>query len=63
MIPELQPTSSVIRISPEIDVPITPRVRRLIDTAPFRRLAGVTQLGLVSLVAERRVRAWQGHGL
>lgn len=50
MIPELQPTSSVIRISPEIDVPITPRVRRLIDTAPFRRLAGVTQLGLVSLV-------------
>ncbi len=50
MIPELQPTASVIRISPEIDVPITPRVRRLIDTAPFRRLAGVTQLGLVSLV-------------
>lgn len=50
MIPELQPTSSVIRISPEIDVPITSRVRRLIDTAPFRRLAGVTQLGLVSLV-------------
>ena len=50
MIPELQPTPSVIRISPEIDVPITPRVRRLIDTAPFRRLAGVTQLGLVSLV-------------
>lgn len=50
MIPELQPTSSVIRISPEIDVPITSRVRRLIDTAAFRRLAGVTQLGLVCLV-------------
>jgi HD superfamily phosphohydrolase len=50
MIPELQPTASVIRISPEMDVPITPRVRRLIDTAPFRRLAGVSQLGLVSLV-------------
>lgn len=50
MIPELQPAASVIRISPEIDVPITPRVRRLIDTAPFRRLAGVSQLGLVSLV-------------
>lgn len=50
MIPELQPTASVIRISPEIDVPITSRVRRLIDTAAFRRLAGITQLGLVSLV-------------
>lgn len=40
----------MIRISPEIDVPITPRVRRLIDTPPFRRLSGVTQLGLVSLI-------------
>ena len=50
MIPELQPTSSMIRISPELDVPITPRIRRLIDTPPFRRLAGVTQLGLVSLI-------------
>jgi hypothetical protein len=50
MIPELQPTSSVIRISPEIDVPITSRVRRLIDTAAFRRLSGITQLGLDSLV-------------
>jgi len=50
MIPELQPTSSVVRISPEIDVPITSRVRRLIDTASFRRLAGVSQLGLVALI-------------
>jgi HD superfamily phosphohydrolase len=50
MIPELQPTASVIRISPEIDVPITTRVRRLLDTAAFRRLAGISQLGLVSLV-------------
>ena len=50
MIPELQPTNSMIRVAPEIDVPLTPRVRRLIDTPQFRRLAGVSQLGLVSLV-------------
>ena len=41
---------SLIRIPPEIDVPLTPRVRLLIDTADFRRLARVSQLGLVSLV-------------
>lgn len=41
---------SLVRISPELDVPLTPRVQALIDTAPFRRLARVSQLGLVSLV-------------
>ena len=40
----------LIRIPPEVDVPLTPRVRQLIDTADFRRLAQVSQLGLVSLV-------------
>ena len=50
MIPELLPAASVIRISPQMDVPMTPRVRRLIDTFPFRRLSGVSQLGLVSMV-------------
>ena len=49
-IPEIQQTGSVIRISPEMDVPTTPRVRRLIDTAAFRRLARISQLGLVGLV-------------
>ena len=39
-----------IRIPPELDVPLTDRVRRLIDTEPFRRLAKITQVGLVSLV-------------
>lgn len=39
-----------IRIPPEIDVPISPRVRALIDTSEFRRLAHISQLGLVSLV-------------
>jgi len=41
---------ALIRIPPEVDVPLTPRVRQLIDTADFRRLARISQLGLVSLV-------------
>jgi len=40
----------LIRIPPETDVPLTPRVRKLIDTRAFRRLSQITQLGLVSLV-------------
>ena len=39
-----------MRIPPELDVPLTPRVRQIIDTAEFRRLAAISQLGLVSLV-------------
>ncbi len=46
----LDSRSSLIRIPAEQDIPITPRVRRLIDTADFRRLSQVSQLGLVSLV-------------
>lgn len=42
--------ASVVRIPPETDVPMTPRVRAIIDTAEFRRLAQISQLGLVSLV-------------
>ncbi len=45
---ETQP--SLIRIPGQIDVPVTPRVIRLIDSASFQRLSGVSQLGLVSLV-------------
>ncbi len=41
---------AIVRIPPETDVPLTPRVRQVIDTAEFRRLAGISQLGLVSLV-------------
>ena len=41
---------SLVRIPPELDVPLTPRVRQLIDTPEFRRLAQVSQVGLVSLV-------------
>ena len=40
----------LIRIPPETDVPLTPRVQRIVDAADFRRLARISQLGLVSLV-------------
>jgi len=52
-IPELAALDSrhnMIRIPPEVDVPLTGRVRQLIDTPEFRRLARISQLGLVSLV-------------
>ena len=40
----------LIRIPPELDIPVTQRVRQLLDTREFRRLAKISQLGLVSLV-------------
>ncbi|MCG8449082.1 MAG: HD domain-containing protein [Pirellulales bacterium] len=46
----LRSSRTVMRIPPELDVPVTPRVRNLIDTSAFRRLAQISQLGLVSLV-------------
>jgi HD superfamily phosphohydrolase len=46
----LDARGGLIRIPPELDVPLTPRVRRIIDTPQFRRLAHVGQLGLVGLV-------------
>jgi HD superfamily phosphohydrolase len=52
-VPELAALRSsrhIVRIPPELDVPLTPRVRQLIDGAEFRRLARISQLGLVGLV-------------
>jgi uncharacterized protein len=52
-LPELQALvqhRELIRIPIEVDVPVTPRIRRLIDSSPFRRLMKISQLGLVSLV-------------
>lgn len=52
-IPELAALRSsrrLVRIPPETDVPLTPRVARLVDAPAFRRLSGISQLGLVALV-------------
>jgi HD superfamily phosphohydrolase len=46
----LEARRGLVRIPPELDVPLTSRVRRVIDTPAFRRLAHISQLGLVALV-------------
>jgi HD superfamily phosphohydrolase len=40
----------LVRIPPEMDVPVTSRVLRVVDTPAFRRLRDISQLGLVSRV-------------
>ena len=54
---------ALVRIPPEVDVPLTPRVRQLIDTADFRRLARISQLGLVSLVYPAAIHTRFEHSL
>jgi len=43
-IASLREHRSLVRIPPEEDIPLTPRVQRLMDTAPFRRLSRIRQL-------------------
>ncbi|MEE2938115.1 MAG: HD domain-containing protein [Planctomycetota bacterium] len=53
MLPEtdsLHQIGSLVRIPPADDVPLSARVRRVLDTAPMRRLGSISQLGMVSLV-------------
>lgn len=47
---ELQSGRALVRVPTELNVPLTPRVRALIDTEEFQRLAQIDQLGLVSKV-------------
>ena len=53
MLPEvesLRTRGSLVRVPHGLDIPLSPRVRRLIDTEAMRRLASISQLGMVSLV-------------
>ena len=53
IIPEivgLDARASIIRIPPDLDAPLTPRVRRIIDSRAFQRLTRIPQLGFVQLV-------------
>jgi uncharacterized protein len=59
----LDSTSDGVRIPPDDTVPLTPRVRRLIDTGAMRRLARVSQLGLVALVYPGAVHCRLEHSL
>src|ERR1051325_4521320 len=52
-LPELRALDSrknLVRIPHECDVPLTDRVRALLDAADMRRLSRISQLGLVALV-------------
>lgn len=65
-IPEIAGLDShrgLVRIPPELDVPLTHRVRQIIDTADFRRLARISQLGLVSLVYPAAIHTRFEHSL
>jgi HD superfamily phosphohydrolase len=46
----LEGSGGLIRIPNQIDVPVTPRILRLIDTPEFQRLKKISQLGLVAFV-------------
>ena len=59
----LENRSSLVRIPPELDVPLTPRVRGLIDSQEFRRLSKISQLGLVSLVYPAAIHTRFEHSL
>ena len=54
---------ALVRIPPELDVPLTDRVRAIIDTRPFRRLARISQLGLVGLVYPAAIHTRFEHSL
>ena len=47
---ELDSPSALLRLPDQFDVPLTSRIKKVIDSAEFRRLQKVSQLGLVSFV-------------
>jgi HD superfamily phosphohydrolase len=53
----------LVRIPPELDVPLTDRVRLLVDTADFHRLGRISQLGLVGLVYPAAIHTRFEHAL
>ncbi|NCY03727.1 MAG: HD domain-containing protein, partial [Planctomycetia bacterium] len=52
-----------VRIPPDLTVPLTPRVRALLDTEEVRRLARISQLGLVALVYPGATHSRLEHSL
>lgn len=62
-IARLDSRRNILRIPPEVDVPLTDRVRRLIDTREFQRLQRIRQLGLVSRVYPGAVHTRLEHSL
>jgi len=66
MLPEvaaLHRSDSSVRIPPSDNVPISDRVRRVLDTEPMRRLASISQLGMVALVYPGATHSRLEHSL
>ncbi len=59
----LDSASEGLRIPPDLTVPLTPRVRVLLDLPLMRRLARISQLGLVSLVYPGATHSRLEHSL
>ena len=55
--------TGMVRVPPGVDVPMTPRVRQLIDTREFHRLSRISQLGLVGLVYPAAIHTRHEHSL
>ena len=62
-VPELETPTAVIRISPDINVPVTHRVKRIVDTPAFRRLSRISQLGMVAFVYPGATHTRMEHSL
>ncbi len=56
-------SNRVVRIPQEVDVPLSSRVRRLLDTAAMRHLSRISQLGLVSLIFPGATHSRLEHSL
>jgi hypothetical protein len=65
LLPELDGRAAAagVRIPPGVTVPLSPRVRAILDTVEMRRLAGISQLGLVALVYPGAVHSRLEHAL
>ena len=66
MLPEvhaLHRIGSSVRIPPSVNVPISNRVRRVLDSQPMRRLASISQLGMVALVYPGATHSRLEHSL
>lgn len=66
MLPEvsaLRQTAASVRIPPADNVPLSARVRRVIDTPPMRRLAAISQLGMVGLAYPGATHSRWEHSL
>ncbi|MCP4778474.1 MAG: HD domain-containing protein, partial [Planctomycetaceae bacterium] len=55
--------SDSIRIPSQIDVPVTPRIKSLIDAPEFQRLKKISQLGMVSFVYPAATHSRFEHSL